>query len=107
LPRAVAGPAAGVNAQKLQQQAAAMDERVGFSRWRARSVYFSFNQVILIFGILGVGLYMVGRIGGADLASAVILGTSTSPRCTSGRAFMSARPGAACQKPKAVLISGK
>jgi hypothetical protein len=27
-------------------------------------VYFSFNPAILIFGILGVGLYMVGRIGG-------------------------------------------
>jgi len=27
-------------------------------------VYFSFNPVILIFVILGFGLYMVGRIGG-------------------------------------------
>jgi hypothetical protein len=26
-------------------------------------VYFGFNPVILIFGILGVGIYMVGRIG--------------------------------------------
>jgi hypothetical protein len=30
-------------------------------------VYFSFNPAILIFGILGVGLYMVGRIGGPVL----------------------------------------
>jgi hypothetical protein len=26
-------------------------------------VYFSFNPAILIFGILGVGIYMAGRIG--------------------------------------------
>jgi hypothetical protein len=30
-------------------------------------VYFSFNPVILIFGILGVGLFMVCRIGGPTL----------------------------------------
>jgi hypothetical protein len=30
-------------------------------------VYFSFNPVILIFIILGFGVYMVGRIGGPAL----------------------------------------
>jgi hypothetical protein len=29
--------------------------------------YFDFNPVLLIFVILGFGVYMVGRIGGPDL----------------------------------------
>jgi hypothetical protein len=38
-------------------------------------IYFSFNPAILIFAVLGVGLYLLGRIGGPVLPGHTLWGS--------------------------------
>jgi hypothetical protein len=71
-------------------------------------VYFSFNPVILIFVILGFGIYMVGRIGGPLLPEdAPSFGGRATAFTYAARITWPATRVAAARTPKKVTASDK